>query len=201
MRITDFIRTLWTTWRLRFGGAKVGRNLKVLGPLDLLLRDGATLSNVTIGDNVTLGGKVYIRMRRNGCLVLGSGVRTGTDVWLVAANEETLSIGEKTVLGSYSIFNGGHGLKIGAHGIFAAFVYVNTSDHCFARDQLIQNQPFFGKPIEIGNDVWLGGHVFINKGVCVGTGVVIGAGSVVTKDLPDYSIAVGNPARPIRQRE
>ena len=195
------IRSLFWSIILRSRGARVGRNFKVTGCLDLLLRDGASLRNLVIGDDVTLGGKVYIRMRKNGKIILADNVRTGTEVWLVAANDKTFEICKNAILGSYSIFNGGHGLKIGAHCIFAAFVYVNTSDHPFKRGELIQKQGFFGAPIQIGEDVWLGGHTFINKGVTIGDGSVIGAGAIVTNDIPAYKIAVGNPARVIKDRE
>jgi acetyltransferase-like isoleucine patch superfamily enzyme len=55
-------------------------------------------------------------------------------------------------------------------------------------------------PVTIGNDVWLGAAVIIMSGVTVGDGAVIGAGAVVTKDIPNYAIAVGNPARVLRYR-
>lgn len=195
------IRSMFTAWYLRSRGARVGENFLCAGPVELLLRDGASLRNLEIGENVSLGGKVYIRIRKNGRITLGDGVRTGTEVWLVSANDAELSIGENTILNSYSIFNGGHGLKVGAHCIFAAFVYINTSDHGFRKGELIQRQPFFGAPIEIGDDVWLGGHVFVGKGARIGRGAVIGAGAVVTGDIPEESIAVGIPARVIRRRE
>ncbi|OAK67685.1 hypothetical protein ABB05_21245 [Lederbergia galactosidilytica] len=55
-------------------------------------------------------------------------------------------------------------------------------------------------PIIIGEDVWIGSNVTILSGVNVGRGSIIGAGSVVTKDIPKYSIAVGNPAKVISKR-
>ena len=54
--------------------------------------------------------------------------------------------------------------------------------------------------IIIGNDVWIGARVIILPGVHVGDGVVIGAGSVVTKDIPDYEVWGGNPARKLKSR-
>ena len=57
----------------------------------------------------------------------------------------------------------------------------------------------YAKSITIGNDCWLCGNVVICGGVTVGEGCVIGAGSVVTRDLPPYSLAVGNPARVVRK--
>ncbi len=56
------------------------------------------------------------------------------------------------------------------------------------------------KPIVIGNDVWIGGHVIILAGVHVGNGAIVGAGAVVTKDVPDYAIVGGNPAKVLKYR-
>ncbi|MBQ8635514.1 sugar O-acetyltransferase [bacterium] len=57
----------------------------------------------------------------------------------------------------------------------------------------------FAKPITIGDNVWIGGNVVVIGGVTIGNNVVIGAGSIVTKDIPDNSIAVGNPCKVIRK--
>lgn len=58
--------------------------------------------------------------------------------------------------------------------------------------------PEWAKAIHIGDDCWFGGSVIVLPGVKIGNGCTIGAGSVVTKDIPDRSIAVGNPARVIK---
>ena len=58
-----------------------------------------------------------------------------------------------------------------------------------------------GKSIRIGNDVWLGANVTVLPGVTIGNNVVIGAGAVVNKDIPDNSLAVGVPARVIKEIE
>lgn len=54
--------------------------------------------------------------------------------------------------------------------------------------------------ITIGNDVWLGANVIITNGANIGNGVIAGAGAVITKDVPDYAIVAGVPARIIRYR-
>jgi acetyltransferase-like isoleucine patch superfamily enzyme len=172
-----------------------------MGPVEVLLRDGASWRNISIGDNVTFGGKVYIRLRKNGRLIIEDNVKTGTEVWLVGANDNTLKVGKGSNLGSYSILNGGHGLSIGEKAIFAGFVYVNTSDHGFEPGKPIIDQPFVGAPVNIGSDVWLGGHCFVGKGVTIGDGAVVGASSMVTKDLPGNSINYGNPCRFIKERQ
>jgi phosphonate metabolism protein (transferase hexapeptide repeat family) len=55
-------------------------------------------------------------------------------------------------------------------------------------------------PCDIGHDVWIGHGVVVLPGRRIGTGAVVGAGAIVTKDIPDYAIAVGNPARIVKMR-
>lgn len=57
----------------------------------------------------------------------------------------------------------------------------------------------YAKPIEVGNNVWIGGNVVVLPGVKIGDNSVIGAGSVVTKDIPANSVAVGNPCKVIKK--
>lgn len=57
----------------------------------------------------------------------------------------------------------------------------------------------YAKPIKVGDNVWIGGNVVVLPGVTIGNNCVIGAGSIVVKDIPDNSIAVGNPCKVIKQ--
>ncbi|HML11326.1 MAG TPA: DapH/DapD/GlmU-related protein [Stellaceae bacterium] len=61
------------------------------------------------------------------------------------------------------------------------------------------NSSLHAQPVQIGSDVWVGGGAIICPGVRIGSRTVIGAGSVVTRDLPPGTVAVGNPARIVRQ--
>ena len=56
----------------------------------------------------------------------------------------------------------------------------------------------YGDGVTIGDNVWIGGNTVINPGVTIGSNVVIGSGSVVTKDIPDWSLAVGSPCKVLR---
>lgn len=56
------------------------------------------------------------------------------------------------------------------------------------------------RPVTIEDDVWIGGHVIILPGVTIGHGAIVGAGAVVSKDVPPYAIAAGNPARVVKYR-
>ena len=62
-------------------------------------------------------------------------------------------------------------------------------------------QPYIEKDIIVGNDVWLGANAVILAGVTIGNGSVIAAGSVVNKDIKEYTIAAGVPAKPLKSRK
>jgi acetyltransferase-like isoleucine patch superfamily enzyme len=74
-------------------------------------------------------------------------------------------------------------------------------DHGINRGELIRKQLRDKRPIKVGNDVWIGANVTVLKGVSIGDGAIIGAGSVVTRDIPEYAIVAGNPAKVIKYRE
>lgn len=87
---------------------------------------------------------------------------------------------------------------IGENVQFAPNVSLYTAGHPIHPDS--RNSGYeYGIGITIGDNVWLGGNVIVNPGVHIGNNVVIGAGSVVTKDIPDNVIAVGNPCKVIRE--
>jgi acetyltransferase-like isoleucine patch superfamily enzyme len=69
-----------------------------------------------------------------------------------------------------------------------------------ANEETAFKQPHTKGNIIIGNDVWIGVNAVILSGVTIGNGAVVGAASVVTRDIPPYTIAAGNPAKPIRKR-
>lgn len=89
-------------------------------------------------------------------------------------------------------------VKIGKNVMFAPNVSIYTAGHPIHPDS--RNSGYeYGMPVTIGDNVWIGGNVVINPGVTIGNNVVIGSGSVVTKDIPDNMIAVGNPCKIIRE--
>lgn len=89
-------------------------------------------------------------------------------------------------------------VKIGTNVMFAPNVSIYTAGHPIHPES--RNSGYeYGIGITIGDNVWVGGSVVINPGVHIGNNVVIGSGSVVTKDIPDNVIALGNPCRIIRE--
>lgn len=87
-------------------------------------------------------------------------------------------------------------VRIGEHTLFGPAVQIYTATHPMDAERRRRQE--FGRPIDIGSDVWVGGGAIILPGVCIGSRSVIGAGSVVTKDIPDDVFAAGNPCRVIR---
>ncbi|MPZ47418.1 MAG: sugar O-acetyltransferase [Betaproteobacteria bacterium] len=90
-------------------------------------------------------------------------------------------------------------VRIGDFTLFGPAVQIYTPMHPF--DAALRRQQEFGKPVEIGADVWVGGGAIILPGVQIGSRAVIGAGSVVTRDVPEDVFAAGNPCRVIRALE
>ena len=89
-------------------------------------------------------------------------------------------------------------ITIGDNCFMAPNVAIYTAGHPIHPDS--RNSMYeYGIPVTIGDNVWIGGNVVICPGVTVGSNCVIGAGSVVTKDIPDWSIAAGNPCKVIRK--
>lgn len=89
-------------------------------------------------------------------------------------------------------------VKIGDNCQMAPNVAIYTAGHPIHPDT--RNSLYeYGKPVTIGDNAWIGGNTVICPGVQIGSNVVIGAGSVVTKDIPDWCIAAGNPCRVIRK--
>ncbi len=92
-------------------------------------------------------------------------------------------------------------IVIGNDTLIAQHVFIIDSYHRTGRNELIRTQCGTKGAVKIGNDVWIGEGAKILKGVTVGDGAIIGAGSVVTKDVPPYCIAVGVPAKVIKERK
>ncbi|MSY44417.1 MAG: acyltransferase, partial [Actinobacteria bacterium] len=93
-----------------------------------------------------------------------------------------------------------HSVIIGDDVFTGHNVYITDANHGYEDvEQPIGRQFSPPQPVSIGSGSWLGHGVIVLPGVAIGRNVVIGAGAVVTSDIPDFSVAVGNPARVIRR--
>ena len=88
-------------------------------------------------------------------------------------------------------------VRIGSFTLFGPAVQIYTALHPLNAERRRREE--YGKPVEIGADVWVGGGAVILPGVRIGSRAVIGAGSVVTRDIPDDMFAAGNPCRVVRE--
>jgi maltose O-acetyltransferase len=88
-------------------------------------------------------------------------------------------------------------VRIGSFTLFGPAVQILTPLH--PMDAALRRREEFGRPVEIGSDVWVGGGAIILPGVRIGSRAVVGAGSVVTRDVPEGVFAAGNPCRVVRE--
>jgi acetyltransferase-like isoleucine patch superfamily enzyme len=130
-------------------------------------------------------------------IVVGDGCRIAADVFL----HGPITLGCRVSLNAGALIDGGRaGVQIGDDTRVAAQVKIYAFDHGLLPDQLIREQPVRSRGVRIGRDVWIGAGAGITDGVCVGDHAVVGMGAVVTRDVPDWAIVAGCPARVIGDR-
>lgn len=146
-----------------------------------------------------------VRLSGEGRIAVGADVFVGAGSWLQAlespdAAPVMVEIGDGSSFAGGCVISAASSIRIGARVLMARNVYV--SDHIHAYDDLtraVQDQGVAKLgTVEIGNGAWLGQNVVVCPGVRIGRGAVVGANSVVTEDVPDYTLAVGAPARIVR---
>ena len=117
-------------------------------------------------------------------------------MWARFYNPANIEIGEGTIVGDHAFLDGRAKLKIGSHVDIASEVMIYNSEHD------IHSEDFHAitAPVDIGDYVFIGPRAIILPGVKIGKGAIVAAGAVVTKDVPEYSIVGGVPARPIGER-
>lgn len=172
-------------------GCLIERNVRIFVPQRIFLGD-----KVFIGENSRIDGGF-----------LEGEIKIKNDVYIsqyciLKAFRGTITINEGVNVGSFTQIRGSGNIEIGKNSLFANNVQMIAVEHIFKDPRIpIKFQGAEIKGVKIGEDVWLGAYVIVLAGVTIGDGAVVGAGAVVTKDVPPYSIAVGNPARVIRKRE
>ena len=167
----------WLWFKLLQGSyfGYLGRGTKFCGRV----RFGSVEGNIFVGDRCMIGRDVFFSASRGAHIRLADHCSLNTGCHVVAVA----------------------GVDIGHGTIFGEYCSIRDQNHSFDDLQRpIREQGFSGRPVVIGKEVWVGRGVFVGPGVTIGDGCVIGANSVVTRDLPPYSVAVGAPARVVRVR-
>jgi acetyltransferase-like isoleucine patch superfamily enzyme len=145
------------------------------------------------------GAELYAR-RGLGRLILGRWLHLGAGT-AIRCHDGTLRIGDKCTFARHDTVNCYLDIEIGDAVLVADDVYISDFDHRYADLTVpIKDQGIAKTRVRIGSDVWLGTKATVVRGVVIGDGAVIGANAVVSRDIPAYGIAVGVPARVIRDR-
>lgn len=148
-----------------------------------------------------LAANAWLRLAR----LQWNSVRIGRGGWIKSA----VTIGYGTATGTGFVVRGAGHLTMGRYCAVGESVRIITSNHdtAYMSMNLLVQERILGRrlvavkrDVLIGNDVWIGDGVTILPGVTVGDGAVIGAGAVVTRPIPAYMVAGGNPAKIIKER-
>ena len=166
-----------------------GRKFGSFGTRSIIMWPVTTIFNekyIHIGEHTMIGPHV----------ALSAGMVPGQE----CLTDRVVSIGDRCLIGRGSGIVGHFSVEIGNDVWTGHHVYITDQNHGYldvTRPISVQSQP--EKPVTIGDGSWLGHGTVVLPGATIGRHVVIGANSVVTGDIPDYSVAVGAPARVIRR--
>ena len=151
---------------------------------------------------VKIEGACWLRAieipRGHRAIRLADGVALDRGVVLLISGEsrgtEKIVVGRAAYINRATMIDASERIEIGANAMIGPFCYLTDHDHAAGSADVL-----VAKPTRIGERCWLGAHVTVLKGVTIGNDTIVGAGSVVTKSLPAHVIAVGNPARVLRE--
>lgn len=148
--------------------------------------------NKTDDEEIDLRNKIMKQLFKN----------VGENVWIEPDFRcefgKNITIGDNVYINFGCIILDCSEVTIGSHTLLGPNIGLYAANHSTDATERI-NGGCYGKPIHIGNNVWLGGDVKVLQGVTIDDNTIIGAGSIVTKDIPDNVIAVGNPCKVIRK--
>ncbi len=159
---------------------------------------------VSLGDNVTIHSGAVLLARGEGGITIGNNSCIKDNVLLdtETADRGYIKIANNVYIGTGTTLFGHVGLEIGEYSLLAQNITCTPHSHIFSNpDEVIIEQGGYTDTVRIGRDVYIGMGVDIMYSGSVGDGSVVGAGSVIVKPIPPYSVAVGNPAKVIKERK
>ena len=150
-----------------------------------------------------LRGERYISIGKGTCIDRHS-ILTAWDYYENESFAPRISIGEKCYIGEYSHITAINDIYIGNNVLTGRYIYISDNSHGDPSDITQRSIPPINRSLKskgaviIEDNVWIGERVCILSGVKIGYGAIIGANSVVTKDVPPFSVSAGVPAKVIR---
>lgn len=148
---------------------------------------------------ITEESKSVIPFRQGDALRVGEGCfYLDQIIWL---NRSGIELGDEVGFNFGCYVNGYGGLEIGDRTIIGPYSMIHTANHEMDASVPFGEQGWTSSRVTIGPDCWIGMGVSILPGVTIGEGTVVGGGSVVAKDIPAWSVAVGSPAKAIKSRK
>jgi len=157
------------------------------------------LRGYDIDYSVTLrGGIFFFQSTKNSISINGGSI--GNGIRISTGGNGIISMGKGILVDDFTFIMAHEKIEIGDNTKIASFCFITDFNHKFTnKNKNLVEQGYDTKPVMIGRNVWIGTHSVVLPGVSIGDRSVIGAGSIVTKDIPSNSIAVGNPAKVIKK--
>jgi acetyltransferase-like isoleucine patch superfamily enzyme len=153
---------------------------------------------VIIKGNCTIKSNVQIKTCKNSNIVLNDNTMICSYTTLETAGGY-IEIGKNIIIGEFSTIQGQGGVVLEDNVLLASHVHFISNHHQYTNvNQSIKDQPNISGKILVKENTWIGINVVILSGVTIGKNCVIGTGSIVKHDIPDYSVAVGNPAKVVK---
>lgn len=167
-----------------------------------MARFSGDMSAITIGRGVQIGEHTHIHCDRRAKIVIGDNTYIAPHVVINAGRKGgTISIGENSTVQSFCCIYGLGDCTIGDHVAIAAHcVFIPGNKNFKDLSAPINTQGSRTDGIVVEDNVWFGAGCIVLDGCHIGSGSVVGAGSVVNRSIPAQTVAVGNPARPIKSR-
>lgn len=202
MNILGSLVKIWYKLQLKTKVAIYGKLLAHLGE-EVFIHPTVTLNwpeRIYLADKCKLyrGAFLNARTTKDIGIRLGEGVKIHEYTY-VDPYGGYIHLDDYVGIGHHCVIGGHGGLTVGKHTIIAGLTYIIPANHIIDRQDIpyIQ-QGETRKGIQIGSNVWIGANCVITDGVVIGDNAVIGAGAVVTNNIPANVIAVGIPAKPIK---
>lgn len=180
----------------------VGHWPKGKGQVSFRARIDGNVKNMWLGTGARVAREAWLSCAgKDSYIKIGEGTNIDSYAKIKVANNGYVKIGKNCSIHSFCVIYGDGGVTIGNDVRMATHTVIVPNNHRFDDvAKKIVDQGVEYKEIKIGDDVWIGAHVTILAGVTIGAHSVIAAGAVVTKDVPEYSVVGGVPARIIKSR-